>query len=133
MPDDRQALQDVMLRYAAAVDERDREGYRTLFSDDVEVIGFGDGPTSGRDAWVRYVFSALEKYSASQHLLGPMLVETDGDLAHTRSDFQATHFLQGDDPGPVVLWATYKTTLRRSDGGWTICRHELAPRGSKHF
>ena len=36
--EDRIALQDVMLKYAAAVDEKDYEGYRVLFTDDVHVI-----------------------------------------------------------------------------------------------
>ena len=130
---DREALQTVMLNYAAAVDERDRARYASCFCDDVEVIGFGTGVYHGLDSWVEYVFGALEKYSASQHLLGPMLIELDGNVADTRSDFQATHFLKGDEPGPLVLWATYKTRMRREGKQWRICRHELEARGSKHF
>ena len=133
MNDDHLKLQTVMLNYAAAVDERDVERYRACFAEDVEVLGFGDGTVNGRDAWVDYVFTALQKYSASQHLLGPILCHIDGDEASTRSDFQATHFLLGDSPGPLVLWATYKTDMRRSDDDWKIFRHRLEVRGSKHF
>ncbi len=133
MSDTHQALQDLMLSYAAAVDERDRSRYSDLFTDDVEVVGFGGGTVHGREAWVDYVFDALQKYSASQHLLGPVYVDLQGEYADTRSDFQATHFLAGDEPGPVVLWATYHTRMRHNAGSWKICRHELVPRGSKHF
>ena len=130
---DRQAMQDVMLNYAAAVDERDQERYARCFTEDVEVVGFGDGTVNGLANWLNYVFTALDKYSSSQHLLAPMLASMQGSIAITRSDFQATHFLKGDDPGPIVLWATYKTHMREVDGQWRICRHELEARGSKHF
>ena len=38
---DRIKVQDVMLRYAATVDEKDYEGYKALFTEDVKVVGFG--------------------------------------------------------------------------------------------
>ena len=37
--EDRIALQDVMTRYAIAVDDKDYEGYRVLFTEDVHVLG----------------------------------------------------------------------------------------------
>ena len=39
--EDRLAVQDVMLRYASTVDEKDYEGYRALFTKDVVVVGMG--------------------------------------------------------------------------------------------
>lgn len=127
---DRIALQDLMLNYAAAIDERDFERYNDCFAEDVEVFNFGTDTYRGREAWLNYVWSALEKYSASQHLLGPLLANINGDEAQTRSDFQATHFLAGDEGGRVTLWATYKTDMWRLDGEWKITRHELEVRGS---
>jgi hypothetical protein len=73
---------------------------------------------------VSYVWSALERYSATQHLLGPQFATIEGDKAQTRSDVQATHFLAGDS-GRFTLWATYITTMRRIDDRWQINRHEL--------
>jgi uncharacterized protein (TIGR02246 family) len=126
---DRIELQDVMLNYAAAVDERDRERYAACFANDVEVVGFGTQTYHGRDAWVSYVWSALEKYRATQHLLGPQFATVAGDTAHTRSAVQALHFL-ADDSARFTLWATYHTTMRRSDGRWLISRHELVVCGT---
>ena len=79
---DRIALQDVMLRYAAGVDERDYDLYRSCFADDVEVLDFGSEPVHGGDAWLAYVKKALERYNATQHMLGPQLATVDGDTAH---------------------------------------------------
>lgn len=126
---DRIELQDVMLNYAAAIDERDLERYTSCFSDDVEVVGFGTQTYHGRNAWVDYVWSALERYSATQHLLGPQFATIGGDEAQTRSDVQATHFLAGDN-GRFTLWATYISTMRRIDQRWQISRHELVVCGT---
>lgn len=121
---DRIALQDVMLQYAAAVDERDLERYRACFSDDVEVVGFGTQTYRGIDEWVNYVWGALKKYRTTQHMLGPMFADIEGNEARTRSDVQALHVLAEDD-SRFTLWATYKTTMRCIDNRWMISRHEL--------
>lgn len=129
MSSDRFAIQDVMLSYAAAVDERDRDRYRGCFTEDVEVVGFGNRTYRGREDWVTYVWEALQKYSATQHMLGPTFVTITGDDAQARTDVQAVHFLNGGDTR-FTLWATYRTTMRRDAGQWRICRHELVATGT---
>lgn len=127
---DRIALQDVMLNYAAGADERDHERYKACFSPEVEVHNFGTQTYYGRDAWLEYVWQALEKYSSSQHLLGPQFATIIGDRASTRSDVQALHFTRDDEPKKVILWATYNTDMARIEGQWQIVRHDLAVRGT---
>lgn len=126
---DRIALQDVMLRYAATVDEKDYEGYRALFTDDVQVVGMGQKEFNGMDDFFPWWKNAIDQYDATQHMLGPMLATIDGDTAKTRSDVQATHYPKGDKETTITLWATYKTDMRRVDGEWKISRHELVTRG----
>ena len=128
---DRIALQDVMLRYAAGVDERDMDMYRSCFADDVEVVGFGDATVHGAEAWVDYVVNALERFGPTQHMLGPQLATVDGDEAQARTDVQALHYLKEPEGGTLTLWATYKSNMRRIDGAWKIVRHELVSRGTK--
>jgi len=128
----RQALQDVMLNYAAAVDERDIERYRACFAEDVEIVGFGENVITGRDTWVDHVWGELEKYPFTKLLLAPMLAELTGDTAITRSDVQAMHGLpQTEQGGPerFILWAAYHTVMHQTDGEWRIQRHELQVRG----
>jgi ketosteroid isomerase-like protein len=131
LSEDRIALQDVMLNYAAAVDECDRDRYRNCFCEDVEVHNFGDTIFKGREDWIDYVWGALEKYAATQHLLSPQLATIQGDNAKTQSNVQATHFLADDPNKQVTLWASYKTDMRREQGQWKISRHELLVRGSR--
>ncbi len=130
-PADRIALQDVMERYAAGVDERDLELYASVFCDDVEVVGFGPETINGREAWVDYVRTALERFGPTQHLMGPQLADVDGDQAHCRTNVQATHFLKEPEGEMLILWACYLSDMRRTGDGWKIARHELVARGTR--
>ena len=128
---DRIAVQDVMLCYAAGVDDRDMELYRSCFADDVEVVGFGSDVIRGMDAWAAYVEKALEAYGPTQHMLAPMLATIDGDSAKCRTDVQALHYLKEPEGSTLTLWATYKSDMRRIEGAWKIVRHELIRRGTR--
>jgi len=130
---DRIAVQDVMLRYAAGVDERDADLYRSCFADDVVVVGMGPQPVHGIDAWMDFWNKALERYGATQHMLGPTLATIRGDEASTRTDVQALHVLKKAPETRFTLWATYRTDMRRIDGTWKIVRHELVSRATHTF
>ena len=128
---DRIALQDVMLKYAAGVDERDFGLYASCFVENVEVVDFGEAPINGRDEWVEYVKGALDNYGPTQHMLGPKLATIDGDNAHCRTDVQALHYLKQPEGEILTLWATYETDMVRTNEGWKISRHRLVSRGIK--
>jgi len=128
---DRVALMDVMLRYAAGVDERDMVMYRSCFCDDVEVVGFGATTVNGGDNWQAYVKTALERFGPTQHMLGPQLATIDGDKAHCRTDVQALHYLKDQPDTTLTLWATYRSDMVRTKDGWKIKRHELVSRGTR--
>ncbi len=128
---DRIELMDVMLTYAKGVDERDLELYRSVFADDVAVVGFGPEAIHGADAWIVYVEQALAQFGPTQHMLGPQLATVDGDRANCRTDVQALHFLNAAPKDTLTLWATYVTDMRRIGGTWKIARHELISRGTR--
>ena len=129
--DDRRQLQDVMLSYAAAVDDRDMARYRACFADDVEIVGFGEAIVKGADTWTASVESQLEAFSATQHLMSPQLATVSDDAASARTDVQALHVLKDGDGAMFTLWATYLTNFIRTADGWKIARHELVIRGTQ--
>ena len=129
--DDRRQLQDVMLSYAAAVDDRDMARYRACFADDVEIVGFGEAVVNGADTWTASVESQLEAFSATQHLTSPQLATVSGDAASARTDVQALHVLKDGDGAMFTLWATYLTDFIRTADGWKIARHELVIRATQ--
>jgi 3-phenylpropionate/cinnamic acid dioxygenase small subunit len=125
-PSDRLAIQDVMARYARHVDERDLDAFRALFDEAVEIAGFGPEPLVGPDAWLQVVTSTLDRFGRTQHMLGPVLAEIDGDRARARTDLQAIHCHLPPRTGLFTLWGTYHTELARTQDGWRIVRHTLA-------
>ena len=128
--DDRQRIQDLMLAYAAAVDDNDMAAYRDCFDDDVEIVGFGESTVRGADQWVASVRSQLDAFTGTQHLLSPPLVKTAGNRASVRTDVQALHFLKTPAGGTFTLWATYLTDFIQTQNTWKIARHELLVRGT---
>ena len=130
--DDRRQLQDVMLSYAAAVDDRDLARYRACFAEDAEIVGFGEETVTGADAWTASVESQLDAFSSTQHLMSPQLAAITGDTASARTEVQALHVLKDGNGAMFTLWATYLTDFVRKDDGWKISRHELVIRGTQH-
>ena len=130
--DDRRQLQDVMLSYAASVDDRDMARYRACFAEDAEIVGFGEETVTGADAWTASVESQLDAFSSTQHLMSPQLASITGDTATARTDVQALHVLRDGNGAMFTLWATYLTDFVRKEDGWKISRHELVIRGTQH-
>jgi len=128
---DRQALADLLSTYAACIDDRDMERYRECFEPEVELHGFGRAPIHGVEAWLDFVKRQLAGFQVTQHMLGPQLVEIDGDSARLRTDLQATHWLVEPKGAIFTLWGTYLSVAGRSDGEWRLRRHELVVRGTR--
>jgi hypothetical protein len=105
--------------------------YRACFTDDVEIVGFGETTITGADTWTASVASQLEAFSATQHLMSPQLATVSGDTASARTDVQALHVIKDGDGAMFTLWATYLTNFLRTDKGWKIARHELIIRGTQ--
>ena len=117
MADDLSLIQQVLVRYANAIDELDFAALTTVFTPDARA-SYGGGPwLEGLDAIVEYI-SPLESLAASFHFMGNMQIDVDGDRARsmTRS---LTHLIQPDG----VLHARalrYRDQLVRTSAGWRI-------------
>jgi len=122
---DRLEIQDVMARYARYVDEKAFDRFRALFDETLEVTGFGPEPLAGPDAWGEFVEGALAPFSSTQHMLGAVLAEIEGDTAHARTDLRAIHVHLPPKTGLFTVWGTYHTAMARRDAGWRIVQHRL--------
>jgi hypothetical protein len=90
---DKAEIAEVMTRYCYAVDFRDLESLRQVFTADVEAtyvlqpLGLDDVPLSGVDAviaWLDSVLPALGEPSP-RHAMTNHLIELEGDRARSRS------------------------------------------------
>jgi ketosteroid isomerase-like protein len=120
---DRVEIEDVLARYCYAVDDRDWDAYRILFTEDAvlddRVTG---GIRSGVEDHVQYLKKALAKVQLSQHAISTVLIDVHGNHAKVRAHCSCpmvvdlgeakTHvFFQG-------LW--YRNSLVRTPEGWKI-------------
>jgi hypothetical protein len=128
---DRAALQDIMLTYAASVDEGRFDVYGSCFADDVEVLGFTAEPLRGRDSVLKFVKTAMSAFAASQHSVGPSLITIDGSSAHARTSVRNLFNLKEPEDGVLMSWGTFETDFERIEDTWKITKHQLLIKGAK--
>ena len=120
---DRDAIVELLARYARALDQRDWDALRRCFTDDAQAEYSGVVLPRGVDAIVGHV-RQLENLAGSSHLVGNVLVDVDGDQAFVESQ-ALVHLVL--DAGVRVRGVSYTDRVVRQDGAWRIReRHHRA-------
>jgi 3-phenylpropionate/cinnamic acid dioxygenase small subunit len=123
--EDRQAIVDLLISYATALDTRDFDGLGDVYLADAVAIYDGHR-CEGLDAIKDICKAALVPLTASQHFLGNFHVELDGDRARSETYLHAQHFRAGArGRSTYVMAGTYRDQLIRTEGGWRIEYREL--------
>jgi ketosteroid isomerase-like protein len=124
---DKQRIQEVLVRYAAAVDGQNMKGFDEVFVPEATAdYGLGS-ELKGREAIVGMIGGTMGKVSGSQHLLGNFRIIVDGDKATSTTAVQAILVGVGDYKGQhLMLWGEYRDRLERRPEGWRLVRRELA-------
>lgn len=121
------AIEEVLNRYAIALDSRDWNALDQVFTSDATALYHGPGHFQGREAIVGLVRSVLEKCGATQHLLGNVRISLDGEKAEAKCYLQAIHAGKGAYEGKVMtFWGEYRDKLVKTVDGWRISYRELA-------
>jgi hypothetical protein len=121
----RQAITDVLYRYASTIDHKDYDGLRSVLTDDARAK-YGDRDwLEGADA----IVSFNEDYGRGQlwqhHLLSVYHIDILGDTATTMT-YHTSYQTAADDPNTArVIVARYYDELRRVDGSWKIASKEM--------
>jgi len=117
---DRQEIADLCARYTFALDTRDWALLESCFTAAPAFVHPG-GRLEGFEAILARSRGALESLDASQHLLGNVVAEVDGDTARATCYFQAQHVRAGTPGGDTYIIAgSYADTLARTPDGWKI-------------
>jgi hypothetical protein len=118
---DRFAIDDLLTRYAMAVDAADWELLDTVFTPDARIDYTSAGGIAGDRAQIKeWLALALAAFPIRQHLVGNKAVTIDGDTAAVRAYFFNPMYLQGPDgtqryaPGGGY----YNHSLVRTSEGW---------------
>ena len=114
---DRQAIHDVLMRYARGIDRCDwalvESCYHPGAHDD---HGRFKGPVEEFMPWVK---TQLERFDSTMHFLGNVLIELDGDTASAETYCVAYHRLKGEDVDSIA-GLRYVDRFERRAGAWRI-------------
>ncbi|WNG87218.1 nuclear transport factor 2 family protein [Mycobacterium sp. ITM-2016-00317] len=125
---DRLEIQSLLSKYARAVDTRDWDLWRSLFTDDAVVDYSSAGAVAGsRDEVAAWLEQALSAMQMMQHFISNIEAEIDGDTAQVRAMFYNPMQLPGMDE-LSYCGGYYHHTLVRTPDGWrsTSLREENA-------
>ena len=133
---DRIEIQDLLTRYCYAIDQRDWDAYRSVYTEDAVIDDVSAGPGNSVDEMVAFLSGALERVVMIQHAISTTLIELDGDTAKARTichcpvvldrgQGRTEMFFQG-------LW--YHDEFVRTPDGWRISKraerdyfHDMPP------
>jgi ketosteroid isomerase-like protein len=130
---DRAEITDQINLYGRGVAYRDIELLLSLFTDDAVLDYYGNEPIAGADA-IRAKFGGaltsadkkpsalpLDEHVVSTPIMANVIIELDGDEAHSTSYCLATHAGRRNEEGVVLINGTWNDDQwRRTDDGWKI-------------
>ena len=124
---DYRCIEQLGIRYAAMIDERDFQAFAATFTVD-GVYAVSAGEQRGREAIAAFAERAVGHLAGTQHLATNFLIELAGDNAKMRSTFIATHIGSGEFEGQhFIIGGVYKDNVKRVDGEWLFSRREIIP------
>ena len=121
---DRRAITDVIYRYCRGIDRRQFDIVRACYHPDaVDLHGVYQG---GVDGAIEYFAQQLSTYTMTQHMIGNVLIELDGDRARVESYVHSIHRLAPSARHPQArdFWVglRYVDDFARRSGEWRIAK-----------
>lgn len=119
---DRAEIQDLITRYAYAIDDRNWDALDAVFTEDA-IIDYSEvgGPVGNPRQIKEFLGTAMAGFSAYQHLSTTSELHIDGDQARARTILFNPMVMQHEGEQRVFfigLW--YQDALLRTADGWRI-------------
>jgi hypothetical protein len=117
---ERQAIEEVLLRYASTIDRKDFATLRTLFCDDIRGQ-YGDVVVEGGDALLQWIDDMTKTATWQHHMLNVYHVDFVSDTEATTLTYHTSHQTTSTAPSTCTkIVARYYDTVRKVDGVWKI-------------
>ena len=121
VPEVRQDVSDLLVRYASGIDRRDWELLRSCFADDC-AADYGDvGSWNGGDAITAWMQKTHDPMGHSLHRITNQAITRDGDTVTARS-YVDVIVLGPDNLRGAQACGYYDDVFVETDDGWKIAR-----------
>jgi hypothetical protein len=123
------AIRKTLARLARAQDDRDRDSYKTCFTERVmlkEAVVVPDWQPRevSVDELTEMYFAAVDQVEFGHHMVFNHVIDIDGDEATCLADLFSIR--AGSDGGePTMGGGRYSLRLRRVDDEWLICERSI--------
>ena len=111
-----------LISFARAMDNRDWTKIDAICVDDI-CADFGTGEVVGSKALIEFMRSFLDHCGPSQHLLGNIVIDVDGDRATSESYVSDMHLgKNSDEEKSFRTLGNYTDSWIKIDGVWKLLR-----------
>lgn len=119
---DRAEIQDLITRYAYAIDDRDWDALDHVFTPDAVIDYTETGGIRGTVPEIKtFLAEAMPKFSAFQHLSTTTQLKLDGDRATARTILFNPMVIEHEgQPRTFFIGLWYLDELVRTENGWRI-------------
>lgn len=122
---DRDDIIDLAIAYTWALDTKDLDGLRDVFTPDATSMLHGV-ECDGIDAIIARIGGAILRLDTTQHLVGNHHVVVAGDTATHRCQLHSQHVRAGTAGGDLfVVGGRYDDRLIRTGAGWRITHRSM--------
>lgn len=120
---DKQAITEVVYRYARGIDRMDAETVASCYHDDAtDDHGVFMGSASEFVAWVMPVLATMER---TMHFIGNVLIDLEGERARVESYFIAHHVIAAPEGKLHTIAAgRYFDRMEKRAGAWRIAHRQ---------
>jgi len=124
---DYREIEAVLNRYASALDGKQYDLLNQVFVPEATAHYVGLAECKGLGSIKELISGVLDRCGPTQHLLGNVRIELNGDKATARCYLQAIHVGLGDYADQLhTVWGEYRDRLVKTADGWRIAYRELA-------
>lgn len=121
-------ITQLIYRYGRAIDTRDFEGLRQIFTPDARIAyNVVGGAALAFPAMLEFLRGALPMFKLTQHAMGAPVIDLDGDEARAITYLSAAHVqvkLDGEEVY-ILQHGAYYDRLARTRDGWRIAERRL--------
>jgi hypothetical protein len=122
---DKQALQELVLRYCRACDRRDFVQLRALYHDDA-IDDHGEMFHGTADEYLAWLPGVMANFEATVHAVSNALFVVEGDVAQGEIYTVAYHRTHPPQAQDVVIGGRYLDHYERRGAAWKVKRRALA-------